>query len=250
MSSRGTPRYHARRVRGRGRAHPRVRLRARGVERVSRRPSSSACDYPIAVDNGYKTWDAYQNNSWPAEYLIDATGQVRHAGVGEGDYGGTESLIRTLLVDAHPKVKLPPRTDVPDKTPTVAADAGVVSRLQVRLAELRRHHHHREPAGASTSSRARSPRRPGVLGDVDGGRREDHRRDRRPDRARLPGQRRVPGPRGHGHGQGHGGHHTPRPSRVSGIPRLYTLVSSSDIESATLVLDVSPGVDAYDFTFG
>ena len=37
---------------------------------------------------------------------------------------------------------------------------------------------------------------------------------------------------------------------VSGIPRLYTLVSSPDVESATLVLDVSPGVDAYDFTFG
>jgi hypothetical protein len=37
---------------------------------------------------------------------------------------------------------------------------------------------------------------------------------------------------------------------VSGIPRLYTLVSSSTLESATLVLNVSPGVDAYDFTFG
>ena len=37
---------------------------------------------------------------------------------------------------------------------------------------------------------------------------------------------------------------------VSGIPRLYTLVSSPTIESATLVLNFSPGVDAYDFTFG
>jgi hypothetical protein len=37
---------------------------------------------------------------------------------------------------------------------------------------------------------------------------------------------------------------------VAGIPRLYTLVSSSTSESATLLLDLSPGVDAYDFTFG
>jgi hypothetical protein len=37
---------------------------------------------------------------------------------------------------------------------------------------------------------------------------------------------------------------------VTGIPRLYTLVSSPTFESATLVLDFSPGVDAYDFTFG
>jgi hypothetical protein len=37
---------------------------------------------------------------------------------------------------------------------------------------------------------------------------------------------------------------------VSGIPRLYTLVSSPGSESATLVLSASPGIDAYDFTFG
>ena len=73
--------------------------------------------YPIAVDNDYGTWNNYQNNYWPAEYLIDATGTVRHIDDGEGQYAQTETFIRQLLVDADPKVQLPPRTDVPDRTP-------------------------------------------------------------------------------------------------------------------------------------
>ena len=73
--------------------------------------------YPIAVDNNYGTWDAYDNQGWPADYLIDATGQVRNVEVGEGNYGATESDIRQLLLAANPKVHLPPRTGVPDRTP-------------------------------------------------------------------------------------------------------------------------------------
>src|SRR5215471_9558327 len=53
--------------------------------------------YPVAIDNDYKTWDAYHNDVWPAEYLIDRRGIVRHAHFGEGEYGNTENLIRTLL---------------------------------------------------------------------------------------------------------------------------------------------------------
>ncbi len=59
-------------------------------------------EYPIALDNEFDTWTAYDNQYWPAEYLIDAKGQVRHIAFGEGDYGTTEKLIRTLLTDAHP----------------------------------------------------------------------------------------------------------------------------------------------------
>jgi thiol-disulfide isomerase/thioredoxin len=73
--------------------------------------------YPIAIDNTYGTWDAYQNNYWPAEYLIDATGELRHVAFGEGDYSGTETLIRNLLAAAHPGLRLPGPTDVPDRTP-------------------------------------------------------------------------------------------------------------------------------------
>jgi cytochrome c biogenesis protein CcdA/thiol-disulfide isomerase/thioredoxin len=74
--------------------------------------------YPIALDNEFDTWTAYGNQYWPAEYLIDATGQVRHVAFGEGDYSSTENLIRTLLKDASPSVSLPKATDVADTTPT------------------------------------------------------------------------------------------------------------------------------------
>jgi cytochrome c biogenesis protein CcdA/thiol-disulfide isomerase/thioredoxin len=74
--------------------------------------------YPIALDNEFDTWTAYGNQYWPAEYLIDAKGQVRHIDFGEGGYSTTETLIRALLVDANPKVTLPHATDVADTTPT------------------------------------------------------------------------------------------------------------------------------------
>lgn len=77
--------------------------------------------FPVALDNSYGTWNAYDNQSWPAGYLIDATGQIRHISIGEGDYGGEEQLIRQLLSAAHPGIALPRATDVPDTTPDDAA---------------------------------------------------------------------------------------------------------------------------------
>ena len=59
--------------------------------------------YPVAVDNSYDTWNAYGNEYWPADYLIDASGQVRYESFGEGGYGQTEAAIRQLLVDANPR---------------------------------------------------------------------------------------------------------------------------------------------------
>ena len=76
--------------------------------------------YPVALDNNYTTWNNFGNDSWPAEYLIDATGQVRHVAIGEGEYSNTELLIRQLLTAANPDVRLPAGTDVPDTTPTDA----------------------------------------------------------------------------------------------------------------------------------
>jgi cytochrome c biogenesis protein CcdA/thiol-disulfide isomerase/thioredoxin len=73
--------------------------------------------YPVALDNDYTTWNNYQNLYWPAEYLIDADGNVRHTKFGEGDYDGTEKLIRELLVDANPAVRLPGATHSADTTP-------------------------------------------------------------------------------------------------------------------------------------
>ncbi|MDT5258036.1 MAG: hypothetical protein QOD10_3116 [Mycobacterium sp.] len=73
--------------------------------------------YPVALDNDYATWNSYQNLYWPADYLIDAHGTVRHTKFGEGDYDGTERLIRQLLVDADPNVTLPGATNAVDTTP-------------------------------------------------------------------------------------------------------------------------------------
>jgi cytochrome c biogenesis protein CcdA/thiol-disulfide isomerase/thioredoxin len=53
--------------------------------------------WPVMQDNSYKTWDNYANQYWPAEYLIDRSGHVRHTHFGEGEYDKTETLIRTLL---------------------------------------------------------------------------------------------------------------------------------------------------------
>jgi thiol-disulfide isomerase/thioredoxin len=56
--------------------------------------------YPIAIDNDYKIWRAFQNNYWPALYFIDANGRIRHYHVGEGDYEKSEQIIQTLLKEA------------------------------------------------------------------------------------------------------------------------------------------------------
>jgi cytochrome c biogenesis protein CcdA/thiol-disulfide isomerase/thioredoxin len=56
--------------------------------------------YPVVQDNDMGTWNAYGNEYWPADYLIDANGQVRYTSFGEGDYAQTETAIRALLAEA------------------------------------------------------------------------------------------------------------------------------------------------------
>jgi cytochrome c biogenesis protein CcdA/thiol-disulfide isomerase/thioredoxin len=56
--------------------------------------------YPVVQDNNMGTWNAYGNEDWPADYLIDSTGQVRYLSAGEGDYGQTETAIRALLAES------------------------------------------------------------------------------------------------------------------------------------------------------
>jgi len=56
--------------------------------------------YPVVQDNDLATWDAWGNQYWPADYLVDAQGNVRDAHFGEGDYDQTERAIRTLLHEA------------------------------------------------------------------------------------------------------------------------------------------------------
>ncbi len=205
--------------------------------------------YPIAIDNNYATWDAYQNEYWPAEYLIDASGEVRHVDFGEGGYGETESLIRKLLVQADPSVHLPPATDVANMTPTE----------QTTQESYLGYHYPQYLTGQTVV--------------------QDRSNDYVPPASVLAnehayggtwtvgGESSVAGPEATLQLQytardvylvlgGTGtvtvdvnGQQTGTVS-VSGIPRLYPLVQSSSSHSALLKLSVSPGVAAYDFTFG
>ncbi|MGX5696626.1 cytochrome c biogenesis protein DipZ [Agromyces soli] len=77
--------------------------------------------YPVALDNSLATWTNYRNRYWPAHYLIDARGTVRHIAFGEGGYDTTERLIRELLVDADPAAELPQPTDLVDTTPSLGS---------------------------------------------------------------------------------------------------------------------------------
>jgi thiol-disulfide isomerase/thioredoxin len=63
--------------------------------------------YPVVLDNGYAIWHAYANRYWPAKYLIDKDGYIRFFHFGEGDYGGTEEAIQTLLREANPDAEFP-----------------------------------------------------------------------------------------------------------------------------------------------
>jgi thiol-disulfide isomerase/thioredoxin len=69
--------------------------------------------YPVFQDNDYRTWSAWGNQYWPAEFVIDRKGDVRHAHFGEGEYGQTEQVIRKLL-----GITSGAMTDIPNLTPT------------------------------------------------------------------------------------------------------------------------------------
>ena len=56
--------------------------------------------YPVALDNDYAIWQAFNNQYWPAHYFIDAQGRIRGHHFGEGNYEESEALIRTLLAEA------------------------------------------------------------------------------------------------------------------------------------------------------
>src|SRR5205085_2942880 len=55
--------------------------------------------YPVLLDSNHGTWNAYGNQYWPRDYLIDTQGYIRHDHIGEGDYNGTEKAIQLLLAE-------------------------------------------------------------------------------------------------------------------------------------------------------
>ena len=84
------------------------------IENVRRAAREMSVEYAIAVDNDYAVWDAFANRYWPALYIADAEGRIRHHHFGEGGYEQSERAIRRLLVDAG-------ATDLPDQSAPVDA---------------------------------------------------------------------------------------------------------------------------------
>ena len=72
-------------------------------DNVRRASKEMMVDFPIATDNDYAVWQAFDNHYWPALYFIDAQGQIRHHEFGEGNYEQSERIIQQLLTEAGNK---------------------------------------------------------------------------------------------------------------------------------------------------
>jgi thiol-disulfide isomerase/thioredoxin len=84
------------------------------IENVRRAVSEMGIEYPVAIDNDYAIWDAFANRYWPALYVADAEGRIRHHHFGEGGEERSEHVIRQLLSDAG-------SADLPDAAAPVEA---------------------------------------------------------------------------------------------------------------------------------
>ncbi len=219
----------------------------RVIGNVRRAARSLGVQYPVAIDDSYLTWESYGNQQWPAEYLIDQTGQLRYIDAGEGDYGQTESLIRGLL--SADGGRLPPRTDVPDLTPKETTTpetylgifglqlyvgthlvlgwtekcvfARMIPLNYVSFQGVWTNNGNFALARSGAALRLHFQARDVYL--VLGGRGKV---------TETLGRRRI--------GE----------FAVDGYPRLYTIVKSTRLTDVVLQLDMTPGISAYDFTFG
>jgi thiol-disulfide isomerase/thioredoxin len=72
----------------------------KNVKNVRTAVSDLKINYPVAIDNDYAIWRAFDNHYWPAHYFIDGEGRIRHHHFGEGDYAESERVIQQLLAEA------------------------------------------------------------------------------------------------------------------------------------------------------
>ena len=204
--------------------------------------------YPIAIDDNLATWSAYGNEYWPAEYLIDATGVIRHVDYGEGDYGTSEGFIRTLLQAAHPGVHLPPPTNLPDTTPKEALSP------ETYLGASRSAYLYNGTAASGTSVYTLPTNVQSGFYGLGGtwttsdesitagtGAALDINFQAKYVYLVLSGSGTVTESL---NGQPLG------TISVHGFPTLYTLVHGPSVQNSLLHLTFTPGVSAYDFTFG
>jgi len=222
------------------------------VSNVKSAATNLGIDYPVAVDDNYDTWNAYQNEYWPAEYLIDQSGVIRREEFGEGNYSGTETAIRALL-EAGGATNLPPATDVANLTP---GESTLSPETYVGYERLQDEDFTANPAlrtGKATNYQLPSSVSfPGIafggtwtVNSEEGTAGADAKLELAFDASDVylvmggTGTIQV----------SVDGHHT-RTVEVSGVPGLYTMVGEPSEQSGTLELSFSPGLEAYDFTFG
>ena len=223
-------------------------------ERVPSNVESGAADlgvtWPIAIDNDFATWNAYDNRYWPAEYLIDARGVIRHVHFGEGEYAETEGLIRTLLSDAKSPAVLGNATSVPDQTPRNRAQTPESYLGYERMSNSANDAIRGDISSVYTVPDPLPRDSLAFGGSWTIGKQSAHAGDQ----ARLvlhfdaKNVFLVLGGSGSIAVRVDGG-----PSRafaVGGAPRLYKIVSDASAGTGTLTIDVPPGLDAYAFTFG
>ena len=72
----------------------------RDVDNVTEHTRRYGVEFPVAIDSDYGVWRAFANHFWPAVYIADAEGRLRHHHFGEGEYAQTEMVIQQLLLDA------------------------------------------------------------------------------------------------------------------------------------------------------
>ncbi len=225
--------------------------------------SSDGIKYPVVQDNKYGTWNAWQNEYWPAEYLIDAKGQVRHVQFGEGDYKQSEAAVRALLADAGATSLPPPMTAT-----AIMASAGLgtaetyldTQPRQQNFATKLSSGNHDYPGASSLSLNQFALKGPwnasqesitveGSGASVSGAVQAAHVYLVLTSAGNVPRQGRVlldgqPIPNAHAGADVKNGLLT-----VTG-ERLYSLVSFPTAQQFTFTVQLPPGVSAYDFTFG
>ena len=218
------------------------------VSNVQSAAGSLGIRYPVAIDNNYGTWDAYNNEYWPAEYLIDPTGEVRAYDFGEGGYATMESNIRQLLT-ANGVATLPTPTDVPDKTPTAETTPESYVGYEEEQYEVGTTIVHDKAIAYNAPSTV-----PLNSFAFDGTWTDNSQEATAGADASIElhfvanDVYLVMAGTGSVTVSFDGRHLTT--VAVSGVPRLYTLFSGSALQTGQLDLGFSPGVQAYDFTFG
>jgi cytochrome c biogenesis protein CcdA/thiol-disulfide isomerase/thioredoxin len=119
---------------------------------VRRAVADLRVDYPVALDNDYAIWRAFNNEYWPAHYFIDAQGRIRHHHFGEGAYEQSEAWIRELLDEAHGGALTAMPTEAPAVQPDTSGLALAPANAEVGSPETylgyERAEHFASPGGA------------------------------------------------------------------------------------------------------